>query len=300
MDELLSFFPSSALRERISSSDHAFSDAERLILGYRFAPPHDERMRWLAAFAEGAEAVYADYARRIMAHDEARVARFTAPAEGYVYELSVQTAALGTEERCICDSFAAAVRMIGRYFEGDCTDETMRSSGKYHITKHRLLSADRDWWDDPSAVCRVDGDGQVLELWDDDEFRGECPDDVACCDCTAFCLHGDVGFPAVNRAGDILRYVEDHYPGAAVKYGICPFTDTSPSDEVYVYPLDSEAVRRCDTSDEALTRAHEHVPLPYCEVIALEDLPDERMRAETMAFWTALSQLPWVKAPRDM
>ncbi len=280
-------FPSKDLREKIRSSGHTFTDAERLILSYRFAPSHEERMRLLADFAEEAEAVYAEIARRIMAHDEVRVARFTAPAEGYVYELSVQTASSGTEERCICDSFAAAVRLIERYFEGDCMDKALRSSGKYHITKHRLLSADRDWLDDPSAVCRVDGDGRILELWDDDEYRGECPDDVACCDCTAFCLHGDVGFPAFVRAGDLVRYVEDHYPGAAVKYGICPFTDTSPSDEVYVYPLDSEAVWRCDTSDEALTQAHEHVPLPYCEVITPDDLPDERMRAEVTAFWAA-------------
>ncbi len=284
----VSLLPSRTLRNCIRETGHTFSERDILSILYRYAPAHNERMELLARFAEQASEEYAAHARRLIAWDEACVARFSAPTEGFIYEIAIKDSPDSPEECALCPDFQTAVKAIGHYYDA-YADLDIRSAAtsSYTIRKRPLLSSDAPWPEGVDDKCRIDAEGRILLVSDSAEWDG-CPEEVTCVDCTAFCPYGDVRYPFTVVPGDILRYTEDHYPGAAVKYGICPYGtaeyDRDLWEDLYLYPLDSDAVRRADVSDEALLSAHEHIPVPLCERVTREDLPDE-MRTDCMIFW---------------
>ncbi len=287
-DIAVSLLPSCALRSCIHETGYTFGERDILLILYRYAPNHAERMTLLARFADTASDEYATHARRLIAWDEERVARFVTPSADFVYELGIKDDPDTPEECILCPNFETAVAAIGRYYEAYAAlDIRPEACSSYRVRKRHLLTASSLWPKQAVDECRLNVKGQILFVDDSTSWLG-CSEDRNCSDCNLFCPYDDVLYPSFIRTGDVLRYTETYDPGAAVKYGICPYgcdRENGPWESVYLYPLDSEAVRYADVSEDALTQAHEHVPVPLCELIALDDLPRE-MRTACETFWT--------------
>ncbi len=285
MVDVVSLLPSRTLRERICAENYEFSERDSLLILYRYARGQEERLRLLEEFADGASALLADIARRLLLWEREKFERFSAPTERFVYELCITDRSADYEECCLCNTYEAAIAAIDAYFTAYSVAKTEPYT--FEIRKHPVITPGMPWPKGNPALCRVDADGRVL-LVDDASKLPVCPPDKTCVECDCVCLYDEVTYPSFVAAGQLVRYTSDHYPHAKEVYGIC--TDDfgrAASACVYVYPLASDAVRFCDVREEALMFDHQHIDAPLCEVISPEEIPDERMRAEAAAFWAA-------------
>ncbi len=283
----LSLLPSAGLQERIRKENYTFSERETLLILYRYARTQDERLTLLAEFSETASEMYAAIARRIRLWEEKKLARFRKSETGYLYEMCITGQNEEMGESCFFDTYEAALAGIDAHYEAYAHIGLKRGDPDvFEIRKHRVLVRGDAWQTRLPASCRVDVDGRVLFVDDFSDWSDAFPE-TPCEGCDSFYLYDDVQYPFFVEAGQLVRYMSDHYPHAKVAYGICTEDfDRGESSRVYVFPLNSEAVRRCDVSEDACMVAHEHIDAPLCEIVPPEEIPDE-LRASVAAFWDA-------------
>ncbi len=289
--DVIALLPSVALREAIRAQNHAFSEGETLIILYRYAKSFDERLALLSDFAATASDEYADTARRIADWERDMLARFAAPAEGFIYETNIcEPQDTFGGESSYWATYEAAVAAVPAYYARYAHVGAKPTDPNVHtIRKLPIGRQGAPWPDAFPDRCLVDAKGRVLDVGDDSRYP-LCPEGKDCNACTACCLWEDVLYPSFIKEGHLVRYTVDHYPHAAVKYGLCPDDfGGGPCSYVYLYPLSSDAVRYGLVSDEACLVAHEHMDAPLCEPISPEELPED-LRAPAAAFWALYNE----------
>ena len=282
-NEIISLIPSESLKAQIRLSGTRFSDDDLLAIAYQYAPDFDSRIEWLQRLEVCFTGELREYTSRLIRGQQRMLESFTAPDENAVFELHIQETPDAYDERYICESYDAALRMIPLFYrEYEFARET--DVTRYTIVKRRVLSEKTGFSEDSLGEMELLPGLKVYSavVWAD-EFGAEgCHnDDYTDWDCEACgkpCARNrEIFFPPFAGHGDAVRCT--NYSGKKT-YGIVLADTDRHGMEYYVIPLDSVPVARHDFIN--IYDAHMHVPAPRVERIEADSLP-ETMREDYRA-----------------
>ena len=146
-NEIISLLPSESLKTQVRLSETRFSDDDLLAIAYQYAPDFDSRIEWLQRLEACFTGELREYTSRLIRGQQRMLESFTAPDENAVFELHIQETPDAYDERYICKSYDAALRMIPLFYrEYEFARETAVT--RYTIVKRRILSEKTGFTDD--------------------------------------------------------------------------------------------------------------------------------------------------------
>ena len=278
--QILSLLPSENLKKEITNKSWHFSDRDLLAIAWHYAPDFDARIDLLRLLEQQTEGDLKAYIRRIIETQRQMLAGFKSSDARTVFELHIKDTPDSYDERYLCSSFEAALKMIPLFYqEYDSAKETDRS--RYEITKRRVFSgADGDPFaeDELGSLTLLPG-ARVYSIDVYSMSTTPEPCDGECLSCLLPCVSAhEILFPCFTKNGDAVRYTDR---SGAISYGVVLQEDERPCADCYLIPLDSNVMYYHDF--ENVHNAHQHIPAPLVEPIAPEELP-ERMKKDFEAF----------------
>ena len=280
LDELqsriVSLIPSTSLKNQIRLINHRLSDADLLSTAYRYAADYDTRVELLQMLEQQFTGDLRDYTSKLIHVQRQMLEVFLKPEDNTVYELHIKDTPDAYDERYLCKSFDAAIRIIPLFFqEYDCEENSLT---RYTIVKRRVLSEEADFSDDELGELVMLAGMRVysVNMWSFDHQAEECAGQ--CLNCKSPCAdcHETI-FPQFIQHGDAVKFYD---LSGKESYGIALAFNNLPCSEYYVIPLDSDAVRYHDFDN--IHDAHQHIPAPLTERIEEAALPEE-IRADYKA-----------------
>ena len=270
---IVSLIPSETLRHEIREKRYALSEADLLLIAFRYAPDQDTRLQLLRELSPMLSDELKAYAERVIKLQGRMLAEFVESADDAVFELHMQDSPDAYDDRYLCRTYDAAIHMIALFYEKYGGKE--HPSSRYRIVKRRVLSSSSAFSEDEIGWLVLLPGSKIhsVRLYTYDHRAEKC--DGQCFRCEKCCVAcSELAFPPFTKHGDAVRIIR---PSGQEAFGIvCMFNDSSCSD-LYVIPLDCEAVRSHEYAN--IHHAHEHVPLPQAERIEAEELP-EKMRED--------------------
>lgn len=280
LDELqsriVSLIPSTSLKKQIRLTNHRLSDADLLSTAYCYARDYDKRMELLQMLEQRFSGELRDYTSRLRHVQCQMLEAFLKPEDNAIYELHIKETPDAYDERYLCSSFDAALRIIPLFFKEYDSAETARS--RYTVKKRRLLSEKADFSEDELGELVLLAGMRVysVSMWSFGHQAEACSNQCAECNRPCVMFHETV-FPQFVQHGDAVKIYD---LSGKESYGIAFVLDNQPCSEYYVIPLDSNAVCYHDFAN--IPNAHHHIPAPLTERIEEEALPEE-MRADYKA-----------------
>lgn len=280
LDELqrriVSLIPSASLKKQIKLTNYRLSDADMLSAAYRYAKDYDTRIEILQMLEQHFTGELRDYTSRLIQVQRQMLERFLEPEDNAVYELHIKETPDAYDERYLCKSFDAALRIIPLFFkEYDCEENALSC---YTIVKRRILAEEADFSEDELGELVMLAGMRVysVNMWSFDRQAEACSGQ--CLECNRPCvICHEIIFPQFIRHGDAVKFYDS---SGEESYGIAFALDNLPCSECCVIPLDSDAVCYHDFAN--IHNAHQHIPAPLTERIEEDALPEE-MRADYKA-----------------
>lgn len=280
LDELqgriVSLIPSTSLKNQIRLINHRLSDADLLSTAYRYAADYDTRVELLQMLEQQFTGDLRDYTSKLIHVQRQMLEVFLKPEDNTVYELHIKDTPDAYDERYLCKSFDAAIRIIPLFFqEYDCEENSLT---RYTIVKRRVLSEEADFSDDELGELVMLAGMRVysVNMWSFDHQAEECAGQCLNCNSPCADCHETI-FPQFIQHGDAVKFYD---LSGKESYGIVLAFNNLPCSEYYVIPLDSDAVRYHDFDN--IHDAHQHIPAPLTERIEEAALPEE-IRADYKA-----------------
>lgn len=280
LDELqsriVSLIPSTSLKNQIRLINHRLSDADLLSTAYRYAADYDARVELLQMLEQQFTGDLRDYTSKLIHVQRQMLEVFLKPEDNTVYELHIRDTPDAYDERYLCKSFDAAIRIIPLFFqEYDCEENSLT---RYTIVKRRVLSEEADFSDDELGELVMLAGMRVysVNMWSFDHQAEECAGQCLNCNSPCADCHETI-FPQFIQHGDAVKFYD---LSGKESYGIALAFNNLPCSEYYVIPLDSDAVRYHDFDN--IHDAHQHIPAPLTERIEEAALPEE-IRADYKA-----------------
>lgn len=280
LDELqsriVSLIPSTSLKNQIRLINHRLSDADLLSTAYRYAADYDARVELLQMLEQQFTGDLRDYTSKLIHVQSQMLEVFLKPEDNTVYELHIKDTPDAYDERYLCKSFDAAIRIIPLFFqEYDCEENSLT---RYTIVKRRVLSEEADFSDDELGELVMLAGMRVysVNMWSFDHQAEECAGQCLNCNSPCADCHETI-FPQFIQHGDAVKFYD---LSGKESYGIALAFNNLPCSEYYVIPLDSDAVRYHDFDN--IHDAHQHIPAPLTERIEEAALPEE-IRADYKA-----------------
>lgn len=280
LDELqsriVSLIPSTSLKNQIRLINHRLSDADLLSTAYRYAADYDARVELLQMLEQQFTGDLRDYTSKLIHVQRQMLEVFLKPEDNTVYELHIKDTPDAYDERYLCKSFDAAIRIIPLFFqEYDCEENSLT---RYTIVKQRVLSEEADFSDDELGELVMLAGMRVysVNMWFFDHQAEECAGQCLNCNSPCADCHETI-FPQFIQHGDAVKFYD---LSGKESYGIALAFNNLPCSEYYVIPLDSDAVRYHDFDN--IHDAHQHIPAPLTERIEEAALPEE-IRADYKA-----------------
>lgn len=280
LDELqsriVSLIPSTSLKNQIRLINHRLSDADLLSTAYRYAADYDARVELLQMLEQQFTGDLRDYTSKLIHVQRQMLEVFLKPEDNTVYELHIKDTPDAYDERYLCKSFDAAIRIIPLFFqEYDCEENSLT---RYTIVKRRVLSEAADFSDDELGELVMLAGMRVysVNMWSFDHQAEECAGQCLNCNSPCADCHETI-FPQFIQHGDAVKFYDLF---GKESYGIALAFNNLPCSEYYVIPLDSDAVRYHDFDN--IHDAHQHIPAPLTERIEEAALPEE-IRADYKA-----------------
>lgn len=280
LDELqsriVSLIPSASLKNQIRLTNHRLSDADLLSTAYRYASDYDTRIELLQMLEQHFTGDLRDYTSKLIHVQRQMLEVFLEPEDNTVYELHIKDSPDAYDERYLCKSFDAAIRIIPLFFqEYDCEENSLT---RYTIVKRRILSEEADFSEDELGELVMLPGMRVysVNMWSFDHQAEECAGQCLNCNHPCADCHETI-FPQFIRHGDAVKFYD--FSGGE-SYGIAFVRNNLPCSDCYVIPLDSDAVHYHDFAN--IHNAHKHIPAPLTERIEEDALPEE-MRADYKA-----------------
>ena len=130
LDELqsriVSLIPSASLKNQIRLTNHRLSDADLLSTAYRYASDYDTRIELLQMLEQHFTGDLRDYTSKLIHVQRQMLEVFLEPEDNTVYELHIKDSPDAYDERYLCKSFDAAIRIIPLFFqEYDCEENSL-------------------------------------------------------------------------------------------------------------------------------------------------------------------------------
>lgn len=280
LDELqsriVSLIPSTSLKNQIRLINYRLSDADLLSTAYRYAADYDARVELLQMLEQQFTGDLRDYTSKLIHVQRQMLEVFLKPEDNTVYELHIKDTPDAYDERYLCKSFDAAIRIIPLFFqEYDCEENSLT---RYTIVKRRVLSEEADFSDDELGELVMLAGMRVysVNMWSFDHQAEECAGQCLNCNSPCADCHETI-FPQFIQHGDAVKFYD---LSGKESYGIALAFNNLPCSEYYVIPLDSDAVRYHDFDN--IHDAHQHIPAPLTERIEEAALPEE-IRADYKA-----------------
>lgn len=280
LDELqsriVSLIPSTSLKNQIRLINQRLSDADLLSTAYRYAADYDARVELLQMLEQQFTGDLRDYTSKLIHVQRQMLEVFLKPEDNTVYELHIKDTPDAYDERYLCKSFDAAIRIIPLFFqEYDCEENSLT---RYTIVKRRVLSEAADFSDDELGELVMLAGMRVysVNMWSFDHQAEECAGQCLNCNSPCADCHETI-FPQFIQHGDAVKFYD---LSGKESYGIALAFNNLPCSEYYVIPLDSDAVRYHDFDN--IHDAHQHIPAPLTERIEEAALPEE-IRADYKA-----------------
>ncbi len=282
-DRIVALLPSQTLKKAIADQNYILREIDLVHTVWEYVPLLEDKLKFLneLSFAKGIRA--SKLARNVCAYLLAMRDEFLRNGPECVYELRIKSEPNSYEEKYICRSYEAALRMIDGFWKeyGHLSDAEEREQTIYHIVKRRILDA--AFQEDELGDCMLNGKLEVIYM---DDY------------CVKMQDHGiqyrsmhDVLFPRCIADREPVRYM---IPGRFPEYGIAVHLEEGAAqvDEYYILKLNADS--NFDWNEDTLFCAHEHIAPPYVELIPAEELPEE-MRKNYYKFIKAYEngQLPW-------
>lgn len=280
LDELqsriVSLIPSTSLKNQIRLINHRLSDADLLSTAYRYAADYDARVELLQMLEQQFTGDLRDYTSKLIHVQRQMLEVFLKPEDHTVYELHIKDTPDAYDERYLCKSFDAAIRIIPLFFqEYDCEENSLT---RYTIVKRRVLSEEADFSEDELGELVMLAGMRVysVNMWSFDHQAEGCAGQCLNCNSSCADCHETI-FPQFIQHGDAVKFYD---LSGKESYGIALAFNNLPCSEYYVIPLDSDAVRYHDFDN--IHDAHQHIPAPLTERIEEAALPEE-IRADYKA-----------------
>ncbi len=266
---IVSLIPSTSLKNQIRLINHRLSDADLLSTAYRYAADYDARVELLQMLEQQFTGDLRDYTSKLIHVQRQMLEVFLKPEDNTVYELHIKDTPDAYDERYLCKSFDAAIRIIPLLFqEYDCEENSLT---RYTIVKRRVLSEEADFSDDELGELVMLAGMRVysVNMWSFDHQAEECAGQCLNCNSPCADCHETI-FPQFIQHGDAVKFYD---LSGKESYGIALAFNNLPCSEYYVIPLDSDAVRYHDFDN--IHDAHQHIPAPLIERIEEAALPEE-------------------------
>ncbi len=267
---ILNLIPSKDLGAAIKEKGFVPTDEDLLLIVYNCAPDFDSRIEYLRLLEESFDGELKAYVSRLIQSQKQELEAFISNDGSAVYELHIKESPDAYDEKYLCASYEAALKMIPMFYqEYDCSENP---SSRYSIEKRRVFYAaeGESFAEDnmgdmlllPNAVIfcvRVDG------------FSAECCSHDDCDDCERPCLHRiTTAFPRFLQYGDVVKYL--NYDRVE-EYGVYLDWNKAPTDECYIIPLDDKHISFHDFKNAFY--AHHHIRSEFVEKISIEELPKQ-------------------------
>lgn len=277
-EKIIELIPSESLKRAIRDTGYRLSDLTLLSTLFYCAPDFDSRVEYLRLAREHFEGEVGEYAGRLLRAETDKHDAYFKDDPLAVFELHIKETPDSFGETYLCDSFDSAMKMIPLFY-GEYGGEESDST-RYSVVKRRVFS------NAPGRAFSEDYLGRAdllpgMILYSVDSCRHDAAEECShlCFECDGICLCcGDVRYPLFTEDCDAVWY--RGFDGA-MHFGVVRVWDDAPANECYVIPLDSEWIRHHDF--ENVTYAHQHIPCPYVEKLAPDQLP-EGMRDDYYAY----------------
>lgn len=277
LDEIINLLPSDELRKTVFEKNIAFSEQDLLKIVYHYAPDYDIRLCLLDRLCHTFSGKLKEYTELLAKRQRFCLEAFSKCEENTIFELHIKDRPDAYDERYVCCSYEAALKLIPlfyREYECEPTDETY-----YKIEKRKLFCGrdDEPFSEDYLGVAEFLSSGKLYSV----DVNDLCSGIADCSDCDRICvLDSEMEFPRVIERGDIVKF--RYSLAQPERIGVVPFFCKSETEcEYYVIPLDCADMRYHHFDTEFWD--HEHIPAPLVRKIPLESL-DEKMREDYLAF----------------
>ena len=211
LDELqsriVSLIPSTSLKNQIRLINHRLSDADLLSTAYRYAADYDARVELLQMLEQQFTGDLRDYTSKLIHVQSQMLEVFLKPEDNTVYELHIKDTPDAYDERYLCKSFDAAIRIIPLFFqEYDCEENSLT---RYTIVKRRVLSEEADFSDDELGELVMLAGMRVysVNMWSFDHQAEECAGQCLNCNSPCADCHEAI-FPQFIQHGDAVKFYD--------------------------------------------------------------------------------------------
>ena len=260
---------SAGLRCKIEEGRHIFTGEELLGIANRFARTYAERLHLFALVEENGAPEIARRARACIQWQKKVWELFLAPEENAVYELHIKRTPDAWDERYLCGTYGAALRIISAFYdEYECAEN---ETSRYTIDKRKVLSGEpaETFDEDLLGSCELVPGCVVRSVWMESAAH-EHPCDGNCFECTSRCVDmGAIVFPRFLANRELAK-IKD-YDGA-VRYGVVFDCNEEPDRTVYFVPLEACSVCMHDFGDAR--NSHEHIDAPQIDKASPGELPE--------------------------
>ncbi len=282
-NQIVEWIPSKTLKKAIAESGR-LSDMTMLSAVYYCAPDFAARMGMLGRLAQAFDGALRDFVLRLQKGKILSQLLFSASDEQAVYELIIRESE-GDEDRWektyLCTSYEAALKQIRQHYEysyQDDDDWVEDETAFYRIRKRRMFSGtpmeqDTDILGEATFKC-----GGVLmdvDMWEGlNEEAQTCREECFACNKLCICAMPDDGehrveYPCFTKNADAVRFYQD----GRWRFGVVLRWKVEPTNNCYVIPLDSAAMRY--HAFDYIRDEHENIPAPFVDVISAHELPEE-------------------------
>ena len=110
--QILSLLPSEKLKKEITNKSWHFSDRDLLVIAWHYAPDFDARVALLRLLEQQTEGDLKAYIRRIIETQRQMLAGFKSSDARTVFELHIKDTPDSYDERYLCSSFEAALKIF--------------------------------------------------------------------------------------------------------------------------------------------------------------------------------------------
>lgn len=294
-DRIIDLLPSRDLKRKIRELDFQFTQPELLTIILDYAPTYEQRLALLDEFAASAPPELGKVAEYFAAYQRELFRRFVEERDGFIYELHIRSelplnnTVITPVERYICATYESALAWIDKYFEAYADIDTKETAEtRYMIVKRKVFSLDDRFAEDEDSVCFLGPKKTLLrvERINLSTSGRSCKHD--CLRCGRICPSWsvDILYPCFAFSFSIIRYRDtDEFFAFEGKEHLaichCPTECCSDqrADAFYVIPLDCDPVRL--HRFELVGDEHDHIPLPWAELVRFEDLDEENQRNYT-------------------
>jgi len=285
-EQILNLIPSKDLRAAIKETGFVPTDEDLLSIAYNCAANFDSRIEYLRLLEESFHGELKAYVSRLIQSEKQELEAFISNNGSAVYELHIKESPDAYDEKYLCASYEAALKMIPMFYqEYGCSENP---SSRYSIEKRQVFSAAK------GEGFAEDNMGDMLLLPNAvifsvivDGFSAEYCSHDDCDDCQRPCLHRvATAFPRFMQYGDVVKYL--NYDRVE-EYGVNLDWDKAPTHECYLIPLNNEYISFHDFKNAFY--AHHHIRSEFVERISVEELP-EQLQEDCIAYLEYLKNNP--------